>query len=121
MTLWKDTVAFLSGCSPVERPLEGKPGYLELDIGVWRVIIAKESLFRLPGTRFFQDVMGVSPLFHRACKDLYSISPPMFLFTICANLWYAMERTLSLYFSSRLLFHVSRAAFILYYWLTLID
>ncbi|KIO04302.1 hypothetical protein M404DRAFT_558326 [Pisolithus tinctorius Marx 270] len=105
MTLWN----LLTTAIPiVERPFKDNSKYTEIRLGVWRVIIANESLssVRLPGLRFYHDIANVIPLVRRACGDLYAISPSMLLFLILATLWCAVEDTLSLYFSSRLLSYV---------------
>ncbi|KAI6139045.1 P-loop containing nucleoside triphosphate hydrolase protein [Pisolithus tinctorius] len=105
MTLWN----LLTTAIPiVERPFKDNSKYTEIRLGVWRVIIANESLssVRLPGLRFYHDIANVIPLVRRACGDLYAISPSMLLFLILATLWCAVEDTLSLYFSSRLLSYI---------------
>ncbi|KAI6009029.1 P-loop containing nucleoside triphosphate hydrolase protein [Pisolithus marmoratus] len=105
MTLWKH----LTTAIPiVERPFKTNAKYTEIRLGVWRLVIANDSLsfLKLPGLRSYHDIVNVAPLIRRACGDLYTISPPMFLFLIFARLWSAMEDALSLYFSSRLLTYI---------------
>ncbi|KAI6043334.1 hypothetical protein EDC04DRAFT_748271 [Pisolithus marmoratus] len=105
MPLWKH----LTTAIPiVERPFKTNSKYTEIRLGVWRLVIANDSLsfLKLPGLRSYHDIVNVTPLIRRACGDLYTISPLMFLFLIFARLWSAMEDTLSLYFSSRLLTYI---------------
>jgi len=106
MTLWQVIVKNLA-CLVYGRPTSAKRKYSEFNLGVWRVVLAQDPFFSLPGVKYHQDIMNIIPLLSRGCGDLYAISPPMFLFTIFAHFWYAAEETLTLYFSSQLLFHVS--------------
>jgi len=104
--IWQDIVQNLAHLV-YGRPTSAKRKYSEFTLGVWRVVLAHGSFFNLPGIKYHQDIMNIIPLLRRACGDLYAISPPMFLFMVLAHFWYAVEGTLSLYFSSQLLFHVS--------------
>ncbi|KAG1899784.1 uncharacterized protein F5891DRAFT_1036549 [Suillus fuscotomentosus] len=78
--------------------------FLERRLGVWRVLIAADesSSFRLPNLHW-GPVSTYIPLLTRAYKDVYSVSPKLFWVLMATNLWYAIEDSLSLYFSNRLL------------------
>ncbi|KIJ59189.1 hypothetical protein HYDPIDRAFT_190613 [Hydnomerulius pinastri MD-312] len=79
----------------------------ELILGVWRVLIAKDTRFWLPGLKW--DAISTNlPFLRRAFWDIYAISPPLFVFTILTHTWAAIEIPLSLYFSTRLLFFIER-------------
>ncbi|KAG2091008.1 uncharacterized protein F5147DRAFT_780120 [Suillus discolor] len=84
--------------------------FLERRIGVWRVLIAADesSSFRLPNLHW-GPVSTYIPLLTRAYKDLYSVSPKLFWLLVVKNLWYAIEDSLSLYFSNRLLLLIQRS------------
>ena len=109
--IWQDIVQNLAHLV-YGKPTSAKRKYSEFNLGVWRVVLAHESLVDLPGIKYHEDIMNIIPLLRRACGDLYAISPPMFLFMILAHFWYAVEDALSLYFSSQLLFHVSHIALV---------
>jgi hypothetical protein len=80
---------------------EKKP-FLERRLGVWRILLVDDTSFRLPNVQW--DLISTNlPILTRACKDVYSISPKLFLLMILSHLWYAIEDPLSLYFSNRLL------------------
>ena len=105
MNLWQDIAKNLARLVHA-RSTSAKKKYSEINLGVWRIHLARESLFKLPGISP-QGVTNTIPLLRRACVDLYTISPPMFVFMVLAHFWYAVQDSLSLYFSSQLLFHVS--------------
>ena len=105
--IWQDIVQNLAHLPVYGQSTSAKTKYSEFNLGVWRVVLAHGSFFSLPGIDYRRDIMNTIQLLHRICGDLYAISPPMFLFMILAHFWYAVEDTLSLYFSSQLLFHVS--------------
>ncbi|KAI6115405.1 P-loop containing nucleoside triphosphate hydrolase protein [Pisolithus croceorrhizus] len=107
MPLWK----YFTVTIPIaERRFKTNLKYTEIRLGVWRLVIANDSLsfLSLPGLRHYHDIVNVIPLVRRAWGDLYTISPPMFLFVVLAKLWSAMDDTLSLYFSSKLLTYIER-------------
>ncbi|KAG1794733.1 P-loop containing nucleoside triphosphate hydrolase protein [Suillus variegatus] len=84
--------------------------FLERRLGVWRVLIATDesSSFRLPDLHW-GPVSTYIPLLTRAYKDVYSVSPKLFWLLMVTNLWYAIEDSLSLYFSNRLLLLIQRS------------
>ncbi|KAG2355630.1 hypothetical protein BDR07DRAFT_1492974 [Suillus spraguei] len=88
---------------------ERKP-FLERRFGVWRVLIAAEesSSFRLPDLQWGLVSTHI-PLLTRAYKDIHSISPCFFWLMIVTRLWYSIENSLSLYFSTRLLLLIQRS------------
>ncbi|KAG6332022.1 hypothetical protein ID866_7068 [Astraeus odoratus] len=90
------------------RPLNAKSKFSELKLGVWRLIIADDSGFKLPGVQSKGEVMTVLlPLFRRAFGDMYTVYPSLFYLIIVTHLWRATEESMSLYFSNRLMFLVS--------------
>ncbi|OAX39483.1 P-loop containing nucleoside triphosphate hydrolase protein [Rhizopogon vinicolor AM-OR11-026] len=85
-----------------------KTPFLERRLGVWRILIANDTSFRLPSLRW--DLLSAHlPILTRACKDVYSISPTLFWLMMLSHLWYAIEDPLSLYFSNRLLLLIQRS------------
>ncbi|KAG1727935.1 uncharacterized protein EDB91DRAFT_1162999 [Suillus paluster] len=87
-----------------------QPSFLERKLGVWRILIAADtsSSFRLPNLQL--GLLSTHlPLLTRACKDVHAISPTLFWLVILSHLWYAIEPTLSLYFSNRLLLLIQRS------------
>ena len=107
MGFWQDIVKRLAHLVHGRTTAQRK--YSEFNIGVWRIVLAHGSPFTLPGIDYHQDIMTIIPLLCRACGDLYSISPAMFLFTVFAHFCHAVQDSLSLYFASQLLFHVRYA------------
>ena len=106
MNIWHDIAKNLARLF-YARSTSAKKNYLIINLGVWRIHLARRSLFKLPGIEYYQSITNTVPLLRRACVDLYMISPPMFVFMILAHFWCAVQDSLSLYFSSQLLFHVS--------------
>lgn len=90
-------------------PNDVKFSYEELMLGVWRVLVMKDSRFSMPnfGWKQSEDPSQTFPLLCRAVYDVYTISPRLFAHTIMTQFWFAIEGPLSLYFSNRLLFFVS--------------
>lgn len=97
----------------LSKPIDkAKKKYSELKLGVWRLIILDDSAYKFPGIQSPSEIKTVLiPLFRRAFGDMYAISPMMFYLIVVTHLWRAMEETMSLYFSNRLLFFVSRCEF----------
>lgn len=94
----------------LSKPIDkAKKKYSELKLGVWRLIILDDSAYKLPGIQSPSEIRTVLiPLFRRAFGDMYAISPMMFYLIVVTHLWRAMEETMSLYFSNRLLFFIER-------------
>lgn len=78
----------------------------ELMIGIWRVLVVKES--RFPMFNFqWENISSTFPLLRRAIYDVYAISPHLFALRILTEIWFGIEGPLSLYFSNNLFFSVS--------------
>ncbi|KAH7920696.1 P-loop containing nucleoside triphosphate hydrolase protein [Leucogyrophana mollusca] len=84
---------------------EKRPPFADIRLGVWRLLVAQEPGFVIPGLGWNISPMKLSIL-RRAFSDVYAISTPMFLGFILTHFWMAIESPLSLYFSSRLLFYI---------------
>lgn len=105
MSTWKHIATLLPSSKPI---IKAKKKYSELKLGVWHLTILNESGFKLPGIQSRKEITTVLiPLFRRAFGDMYAISPMMFYLIVVTHLWRAMEETMSLYLSNRLLFFVS--------------
>ena len=92
---------------PSGSPDDIKSSYEELTLGVWRVLVMKDSPFSV--FNFQWDILSETfLLLHRALCDVYSISPRLFALYIMAHVWFAIEEPLSLYFSNRLFLFVSK-------------
>ncbi|KAH7926141.1 P-loop containing nucleoside triphosphate hydrolase protein [Leucogyrophana mollusca] len=77
--------------------------FTEKRLGVWRILIAKESTFYVPG--FEWTLLATNfPLCRRAFADIYAISASMFWCLMLTYLWTAIEPSMSLDLSNRLLF-----------------
>lgn len=106
MSFWRQATRIMLTPLTHGSALKVKTKFDELRLGVWRLIIVDEPRF---GIQSQKDALSVvPPLFLRALSDMYAISPPMFLLSICMHLWRAMEEAMSLYFSNRLLFFIER-------------
>lgn len=87
-------------------PNDGKLSCGELMLGVWRVVVVKDSHF--PMFSFQWETLSMSfALFFHILYDMYTISPRFFALCIIAHMWFAIEGPHSLYFSTRLFFFVS--------------
>ncbi|KAH7889214.1 P-loop containing nucleoside triphosphate hydrolase protein [Phlebopus sp. FC_14] len=85
-----------------------KPTFTEFTLGIWRVRIANNSRSKVPS--FGLGIIHTHvPLLRQAFLDVYAVSPPLFMGAVLTNLWDAIERPLSLYFSNRLLFFIERS------------
>lgn len=119
MSFWRQATRIMLTPLTHGSALKVKTKFDELRLGVWRLIIVDEPRF---GIQSQKDALSVvPPLFLRALSDMYAISPPMFLLSICMHLWRAMEEAMSLYFSNRLLFFVSGGYVVRYTALTMVD
>jgi len=109
MSAWNYIMTLLPSSKPVVKT---KKMFSKLELGVWRLTILNDSAYKLPGIQSPSEVTTVLiPLFRRAFGDMYAISPVMFYLIVVTHLWRAMEETMSLYFSNRLLFFVSKCEF----------
>ncbi|KAH0835777.1 P-loop containing nucleoside triphosphate hydrolase protein [Lanmaoa asiatica] len=84
-----------------------KSSYDELMLGVWRVLVVKDSHFSMFNFRL-ENLSTTFPLLRRALYDVYTISPRLFALTIMTHFWFAIEGPLSLYFSNRLFFFIEK-------------
>jgi hypothetical protein len=94
---------------PPEKPSapnDVKLPYEELMLGIWRVLVVKDSRFSMFNLRR-GTISSTFLLLHRVLYDVYTISPRLFALTIVAEFWLAIEGPLSLYFSNSLFFFVS--------------
>lgn len=106
MSTWNRIMTLLPSSKPIVKT-ENK--FSDLKLGVWRLIILNEYAYKVPGIQSSSEVTTVLiPLFRRAFGDMYAISPVMFYLIVVTHLWRAMEETMSLYFSNRLLFFIER-------------
>lgn len=84
---------------------DAKLTYEELMLGVWRVLVVKDSPFSIINFRW-ESFSTTFAFFLQALYDVYTISPRLFVLCIVAHFWFAIEEPLSLYFSNRLFFFV---------------
>ena len=87
-------------------PNDVKFPYDELTLGIWRVLVLKDSrfsIFNLQRENFSSTFL----LLRRALYDVYTISPRLLALSIVAEFWFAIEGPLSLYLSKSLFFFVS--------------
>lgn len=87
-------------------PNDVKLPYEELMLGIWRVLVVKDSRFSMFNLRW-ENISSTFLLLRRALYDVYIISPRLFALSIMAEFWLAIEGPLSLYFSNSLFFLVS--------------
>ncbi|KAF8452299.1 hypothetical protein L210DRAFT_2025366 [Boletus edulis BED1] len=87
-------------------PKDAKMSYEELRLGIWRVLVVKDSHFSMFNFRW-ENISLALPLLRRALYDVYTISPRLFALRILAELWFAIEGPLSFYIYNTLFFSVS--------------
>jgi len=85
---------------------DANPSYEELMLGIWRILIVKDSRFSMLSFRW-ENLSSTFSLLWRALYDVYTVSPRLFALSILAQFWSAIEGPLSLYFSNTLFFFVS--------------
>ncbi|KAG6373710.1 P-loop containing nucleoside triphosphate hydrolase protein [Boletus reticuloceps] len=88
-------------------PNDAKMSYEELRLGIWRVLVVKDSHFSMFNFRW-ENISSALPLLRRALYDVYIISPRLFALRILAELWFAIEDPLSFYFSNTLFFSIEK-------------
>lgn len=76
--------------------------YNVVQLGVWRVLIAKSSL-KLPGKNPWKDVISVFQLLYVFMLEIYHLSPELFVCFMLTKVSSGVESSLTLYASSRLL------------------
>ncbi|KAI9567137.1 hypothetical protein HD554DRAFT_1028467 [Boletus coccyginus] len=81
--------------------------YEELMLGIWRVLVVKDSRFYMLNFRW-ENLSSTFSLLWRALYDVYTISPRLFALTLLAQLWSAIEGPLSLYFSNTLFLFIEK-------------
>ncbi|KAJ7669593.1 P-loop containing nucleoside triphosphate hydrolase protein [Mycena rosella] len=79
--------------------------YTSLDLGVWKVLLARENVARGFGVSMdrWNTVTAAYPLLLRFLKEVYALDPQMVILFILLKLWGSVESVLLLYVSSRLL------------------
>ncbi|KAJ6540799.1 P-loop containing nucleoside triphosphate hydrolase protein [Mycena vulgaris] len=79
--------------------------YTSLDLGVWRVLLAQETVSRGFGATMdkWNSVRAAYPLVLRFLKELYHLNPYLIVVFVFLKLWGGMESVLMLYVSGRLL------------------
>ncbi|KAJ7105195.1 P-loop containing nucleoside triphosphate hydrolase protein [Mycena epipterygia] len=91
---------------PEEKPLltEDADCYTSLDLGVWRVLLPKETSkgFRVSMDKW-NTVVSAYPLVLRFLLEVYSLNPRLVIFVVLLKLWGGFESVLMLYVSSKLL------------------
>ena len=90
---------------PPGIPNDVKSPYEELTLGVWRVLVMKDSFFSAFDFRWESFSMGAA-CFLNFLYDVYTISPRLFSLCIMGQFWSAIEGPLGLYLSNRLFFCV---------------
>ncbi|KAJ7486852.1 P-loop containing nucleoside triphosphate hydrolase protein [Mycena latifolia] len=92
--------------APKDSPsVDDKDAYTEVELGVWRVLLAREKV--APGFGIPMDKWNAAatayPLLLRFFREIYSLDPRMVILFILLKLWSSMESVLMLYVSGRLL------------------
>ncbi|KAJ7486818.1 P-loop containing nucleoside triphosphate hydrolase protein [Mycena latifolia] len=85
-------------------PIDDKDAYTEVDLGVWRVLLAREKTarrFGLPVDKWKAAVTAY-PFLLRFFREIYALDPRMVILFILLKLWSSMESVLMLYVSGRL-------------------
>ncbi|KAJ7669587.1 P-loop containing nucleoside triphosphate hydrolase protein [Mycena rosella] len=94
-----------SGTVKNSEPVEDADAYASLNLGVWRVLLARETVSRGFGVSLNKWNAAVSGylLLLRFLQEIYSLDPRMVVLFILLKLWDGMETVLMLYVSGRLL------------------
>ena len=86
----------------VDSVKESSHSYTALQLGVWRVLIAK-SVVRLPG----KELLPALPLILVFVGEIYALAPGLVVFFILTKVWSGIQSSLILRTSSHLLTIVS--------------
>ena len=77
----------------------------DVQLGIWRMRVGNTPGWNI--RRNFESITSAYPLFHRLCRDIFSLSPRIFVFFLVCQIWDGVEDAISMHLSSSLLQMVS--------------
>jgi hypothetical protein len=92
--------------APNEKSLDPKDHpYTVIDLGVWRVYLHKESFaLGLPLSFLrWQTITKLLPVLQRFLAEIYHLNPGLVVLVFVLRLWTALDQSIKIYISSKLL------------------
>jgi len=86
-------------------PIDPKIVIDDVPLGIWRIRVGNTPGWNL--RRCFNTLASAYPLFHRLCRDIFSLSPRVFVFFLVCQIWNGVEEAILMHLSTSLLRMVS--------------
>lgn len=84
-----------------ESPVVDPSPLITVDLGVWRVTMAKEPRFDIK--KRAKDFFSALPLIKTLATDIFKLEPTLFILFLISQAWSGIETAILLYLSSRFL------------------